>query len=69
MREIVSYCHGYSCAEWEKLWDEAEKMLRKERSRNALDPILRKIGPIPWITRANDLFQNADFQTWLHELI
>ena len=69
MREIVSYCHRNSCVEWEKLWDEAEKKLRKESSRNALDPLLRKIGRVAWITRANDLFQNADFQAWLHELI
>lgn len=69
MREIVSYCNRYSCVEWGNLWDEAEKKLRKEGSRNALDPLIRKIGRIHWISRANDLFQNANFQTWLNLLI
>ena len=71
MREIVSYCNGYACDEWENLWNEAEKKLRKESSRNALDPLFRKIEShgVRWMTRANDLFQNTNFQTWSHWLI
>ena len=66
MREIVQYCYGYSCFDWEKLWDEAEKKLRKDGSRNALDPLLQKIGKVVWATKANDLFQNSNLQARLH---
>ena len=69
MRESVSYCYRYSCGEWGNLWDEAEKKLRKEGSRNALDPLLQKIERNHWISRANDLFQKTNFQTWLHWFI
>ena len=69
MREIVSYCYGCTCSEWEKLWDEAEKKLRKEGSRNALDPLLQKIGKVDWATKANDLFQNSSLQARLHQVL
>ena len=66
MREIVQYCYGCSCSDWEKLWDEAEKKLRKEGSRSALDPLLKKIGNADWATTANDLFKNSNLQARLH---
>ena len=69
MREIVSYCYGCTCSEWEKLWDEAEKKLRKEGSRNALHPLVQKIGKVDWATKANDLFQNSNLQARLHQVL
>ena len=70
MREIVLYCYGSACSEWEKLWDEAEKKLRKQGSRNALDPLLQIIGKrlqvLSWANKANDLFKNSNLQARLH---
>ena len=69
MREIVSYCYGCACSEWEKLWDEAEKKLRKEGSRNALDPLIQKTGKVDWAFIANNLFQNSNLQARLHQVL
>ena len=66
MREIVSYCHNCSFSDWEKVWDQAEKKLRKESSRNALDLLLDKIGNVQWLTTAKELFQKSDLQAWLN---
>ena len=69
MREIVQYCYGCSCSDWEKLWDEAEKKLRKEGSKNALDILVKKVGKLDWATTANDLFKNSNLQARLHYVL
>lgn len=65
---MVSYCYGCSTSEWEKLWDEAEKKLRKDGSRSALDPLVNQIGKNNWMTSANNLFQKTNLQARLHNI-